>query len=237
MNVEMFFVMEINELAQIFLSEVKQNHGIKSYVHALKTIDSQNLRNSLRTEAQKKAFWINIYNAFLQIRLKMNPSLYKNRKKLFTTKDIIIAQELLSLDDIEHGILRGSLWKYSFGYLKKIIITPFEKQFRVQNIDPRIHFALNCGAKSCPPIRNYNAENIEHQLNIATESFLENEVNYDVTKKELQLSRLFLWYQGDFGGKKGAILFLQKFGYPISKHVRLKYMSYDWTLQLNNYKT
>lgn len=229
--------MEINELSQIFLSEVKQNHGIKPYVHTLKTIDSQNLKNSLKTEDQKKAFWINIYNAFLQIRLKENPSLYKDRKRLFTTKDIVIAHEFLSLDDIEHGILRRSTWKLSFGYLKKIIVSHFEKQFRVQSIDSRIHFALNCGARSCPPIRSYNAENLEHQLNIATESFLQYEVNYDVTKKELQLSRLFLWYQGDFGGKKGIILFLQKFGYPISKHVRLKYISYDWTLQLNNYNT
>ncbi len=230
--------MEINKLAEKLLSDVKQNHGIKSYVHTLKTIDSQNLRNSIQTETQKKAFWINIYNAFVQIQLKENKFLYADREKLFTAKNITIARKLLSLDDIEHGILRRSAWKYSLGYFRKptLIINRFEREFRVQAIDPRIHFALNCGARSCPPIRSYDANNLEYQLEIATENFLEGNICYNHLKEELQLSRLFFWYQGDFGGKQGIIRFLREFGYLVSKHSHLKYMSYDWALNLDNYK-
>ena len=62
--------MEVNKLAQLLLLEVKRNGEIEHYVHALETVDLQVLNNSLQTENQKKAFWINLYNAFSQVQLK-----------------------------------------------------------------------------------------------------------------------------------------------------------------------
>lgn len=229
--------MSSNELANQLLIKVKGNDDVENDINILKKLDVQKLSKDLSTENHQKAFWINIYNAFLQIIVKEKPLRFKNRKKLFTTKYIVIAQQELSLDDIEHGILRCSSWKYGGGYLSKIITTKFEKKFRVKKVDPRIHFALNCGAKSCPPIYFYKVSNLDIQLNQATEAYLETEINYDLQDKTLNLSSLFFWYQGDFGGKKGVILFLQKYGYPIYTDIHLKYTPYDWDLTLSKYKT
>lgn len=229
--------MNSNQLANELLIKVKVNDDVKNDLNVLKNLSLEQLYKDLSSENHQKAFWINIYNAFLQIIVGENPLLFDNRKTLFTRKNIVIAQQSLSLDDIEHGILRCSSWKYGGGYLSKIIITKFEKQFRVKKVDPRIHFALNCGAKSCPPIHFYQVETLDVQLNIATEAYLETEVNYDLKDKTLNLSSLFFWYKGDFGGKKGIILFLQKYGYPIYTDIHLKYTPYDWHLTLSNYKT
>lgn len=228
--------MEVNKLAQLFLLEVKRNGEVEYYVHTLEKIDSQILKNSLQTENQKKAFWINVYNAFSQIQLKKQTLSKEKHHNPFTAKNIIVAQNLLSLDDIEHGILRKSSWKISFGYLKKLIVSSFEKEFRVQVIDSRIHFALNCGAESCPPIRHYSVDNLDKELNIATRSFLENNISYDTQKKELIVSRLFLFYKGDFGGIKGMLQLFNEFGYIIPKNSSVRYAPYDWTLKMDNYK-
>merc|ERR1719184_519606 len=61
-------------------------------------------------------------------------------------------------------------------------------------LDPRLHFALNCGARSCPPIRIYTEERINSQLEMATESFLSQEVNVvakEANKWEVVMSKLF----------------------------------------------
>lgn len=228
--------MEVNKLAQLLLLEVKRNGEIEHYVHALETVDLQVLNNSLQTENQKKAFWINLYNAFSQVQLKKHILSKEKYYNPFTTKSIVIAQKSLSLDDIEHGILRKSSWKLSFGYLKKLIVSSFEKEFRVQIVDPRIHFALNCGARSCPPIRHYSVNNLDEELNIATRSFLENNISYDIQKRKLIVSRLFLFYKGDFGGTKGVLQLFDKFGYTIPKNSSVKYAPYDWTPEMDNYK-
>lgn len=58
-------------------------------------------------------------------------------------------------------------------------------------MDPRIHFALVCGAKSCPPIRLYSAANLEEGLAAAAEAFVGGEVEVDVGKREVRLSKIF----------------------------------------------
>lgn len=229
--------MNSNQLANELLKEVKANHNVVEHIEMLELLGSEKLEKDLCSENHKKAFWINVYNAFLQIIVKKNPLLFRNRKKFFTSKKIVIAAQKLSLDDIEHGILRSSSWKYGGGYIRKIIASKFEKKFRLKSLDPRIHFALNCGAKSCPPIYFYKVDHLDKQLNEATESYLETEVNYDMKDKTLNLSSLFFWYQGDFGGRKGIISFLKKYGYPIYTDIHLKYTPYDWDLTLSKYKT
>ena len=111
--------------------------------------------------------------------------------------------------------------------------------------DPRIHFALNCGAKSCPPIAVYStesAERLEKQLEMATLSFISSPTNVkvNVEKETLELSQLFKWYASDFNYdvvgwlKKqrkdpeflGSLEGLSAKG----KSLRLKYVPYEWSL-------
>ena len=65
-------------------------------------------------------------------------------------------------------------------------------------LDPRIHFALNCGAKSCPAIRIYSEANLENGLESATRTFLSDTVIVSGTGK-IVLSKILLWYASDFG--------------------------------------
>jgi hypothetical protein len=109
------------------------------------------------------------------------------------------------------------------------------KKHAVSKIDYRIHFALNCGAKSCPPIAFYTADNIEQQLETATLSFLDNETDYLEEKKEVHISRLFLWFLSDFGGKKGIRNILKEKLHLNTNGFKLVFKKYSWEEQLDNY--
>jgi hypothetical protein len=95
---------------------------------------------------------VNLYNAFVQDALIRHPEQYHDRRAFFRERRHTVASTDLSLDIIEHGILRHSKWKYGLGYVPNSFPSAFERQHRVPEIDPRVHFALNGGAESCPPI-------------------------------------------------------------------------------------
>ena len=224
-------------LSQQFLYSVRTGDSSDQYIQQLAKADMQKLFEELSTEAKKKSFWLNIYNAFVQKLLTENPGKYKNRNSFFSLKQIVIVGKQLSLDDIEHGILRRSKIKWSLGYLNKLLPSDFEKIFRVAKLDNRIHFALNCGAKSCPPIAYYDPEKIDMQLELATRNYLKSETAYDKTSVSIFLPKIMSWFRGDFGGKKGIGKLLKKYQIIDSdKDVKISFKEYDWTLFLNNYK-
>ena len=66
-----------------------------------------------------------------------------------------------SFDNIEHDIIRGSRIKWSLGYLKKWFVSKEIKALQLDKREARIHFTLNCGAKSCPPVDIYEAKKLE----------------------------------------------------------------------------
>ena len=109
---------------------------------------------------------------------------------------------IYNLDEIEHGVLRRNKGHPNAGKQEFSDDDPRAK-VSLTSLDPRIHFALNCGARSCPPIRVYTEDKIEAQLDTASRSFLDQEVR--VIKDPatgnwtLELSKLFLWYGADFG--------------------------------------
>lgn len=72
--------------------------------------------------------------------------------------------------------------------------------------DPRIHFALNCGANSCPPIRAYSAEKIESQLELAAQAFVNGTVVVDKAASRVTMSKLLNWYARDFGQSARDVL-------------------------------
>ena len=145
-------------------------------------------------------------------------------------KRIVIAGKLLSLNAIEHGILRKSQWIYGQGNVRKWFPGKFEKQNRVEALDVRVHFALNCGAQSCPTILFYEVAHYETQIEEATKGFLvqTSSVKYEV----LELSKLFYYYSGDFGSKKEKIAFVKKnTNLPGLEAIKkIKYSPYDWPI-------
>lgn len=124
------------------------------------------------------------------------------------------------------------------GYVSKFSVGDFEKKFRLEKIDYRIHFALNCGAKSCPPIALYVSDRIDEQLDKSSSAYLKNNTKYNEQKNQILVPKLCSWFKADFGGEDGVREMLKK--YKIIKKdldPDIEYLDYDWTLSLSNYVT
>ncbi len=190
--------LSIIDISQQLLLAAKTKEPTDSLVNIIKSITETNLETQLNNDNTKKAFWINLYNASTQVLLSKNIKKYKDRSSFFGDKQIEIAGERLSLDNIEHGILRHSKIKWSLGYLNKLFPSAFEKKNRVDTLDYRIHFALNCGAKSCPPIAFYQPLQINKQLDLATQAYLAGDVEYDEAKNTVLLPAIMGWFRANF---------------------------------------
>ena len=231
-------VPNLNDLSQNFIYAARADGETKAYVDTLAVMNESALFEQLNNDAQKKAFFINIYNGYVQLLLKKDPEKYKKRSAFFSNKQILLAGHNISLDDLEHGILRHSRIKWSLGYFGKIFPARFERKLRVDKIDYRIHFTLNCGAKSCPAIAYYKPEQINEQLDLATKTYLEGEANYVKENNTLYLPALMSWFRVDFGGKKKEVGLCKKLGLlPADVHPKVIYNKYNWSLYLKNYKS
>lgn len=218
--------------AEQLLYGVKTETVTDDIERALADISLAALIAGLCDDNAKKTFWINIYNAWFQI---LAIRLGKTQPQIFTEKLIRIAGIQFSLDDIEHGILRKYRWKYSLGYLPQFNPAPHIKQLSVTTIDYRIHFALNCGAKSCPPIAFYQYAQLETQLTMATTAFLNAETTIDAANKIVKVNRIMLWFNGDFGGNGGIKQILTTYCAHDVRAYRIVFNQYDWSALLKNY--
>jgi len=227
-----------SHIAQDLLQNIMDEKSYAKEVEILSESTLKNLVDELQTDQQKIAFWVNIYNAFIQISLTENQSEYENRGAFFGKKRIQIAGETLSFDDIEHGIIRKSRIKISLGYLRKWFRPKWERKLRIDgNIDWRVHFALNCGAKSCPPVAIYSAENLDQEFNFMTKKYLTEQTTFNSESKTAKTVALVSWFRGDFGGKSGIKKILFTYGITPEKTKKLNFKSYDWTLSLGNFRT
>ena len=221
-----------NTLSEQLLLAVKKKQSYEEFLETLANIPQEDLEKQLLSNKHKIAFWINIYNAFFQI-LRKDKDL--KTPKIYTAKQMRIAGQELSLDDIEHGILRRFRFKYSLGYLANPFASALIRKWAVTSIDFRIHFALNCGAKSCPPIAFYSVAQLEEQLELAGSSFIEIDSQINHEKKVIHISRLFLWFQKDFGGTKGARQIIGKYLHQDFTGYKIVYNHYSWEEHLDNY--
>lgn len=199
------------------------------------------------SSAQKKSCLINLYNCLL-VHAIINGLLKEegtlSRLKLYATASYNIGGVLYSLNDIENGLLRGNRKS-----AVPLTFQPFRRSDDMRRkimleCDPRIHFALNCGARSCPPIGVYSSTQVDEQLNRATKGFLDQSVFFDETTKSISLSMLFSWYRKDFGStdveviqwiKRNAseeladrITAFEKVCEPLVP--KITFMPYDWNL-------
>ena len=187
-------------------------------------------------ENERKAFFINTYNALIIHAYVRNgfPSSFWQRFKFFSTNSYMIGGHNYTLDDIEHGVLRAN---------KKSLLAfqpPFPhgdpRAASVVPLDPRIHFSLVCGAKGCPPIKNYSPENINEELDMAARAFLESGCEIDGNK--IYLSKILSWYKADFGPKESLLQFIMPFlseskqqqlhELLLSGNYKISYLPYDW---------
>lgn len=196
------------------------------------------------SDDEKLAFFINIYNVLVihgTVEKGTPTSTYK-RYKFFSTVSYILGGQVYSLNDIENGVLRSNR-----SSMATLYCIPFGKAdprltISLGQVEPRIHFALNCGAKSCPPIKTFSGDDIQNQLQVATAAFLETDeaLLVDVSNKEVKLTQLFEWYSKDFGDDKKEILgwIHERVEEPGKKaalgelledsNVKVSYIPYDW---------
>jgi hypothetical protein len=198
--------------------------------------------SQLKKRQEKLAFWINLYNTMVihgvidwDIRKTV-----KEKNGFFTRLKYDISGHLFSLNDIEHGILRGNT-RPPYGLFRPFGSGDPRLPFIVSAPDPRIHFTLVCGSRSCPPIGFYTSERIEEQLELATASFVNSpEVEIIPSENLLRISQIFRWYRRDFGGTERAIIeFLLRhldagekraFLESHKESVKVRYRHYDWSL-------
>jgi hypothetical protein len=116
----------------------------------------------------------------------------------------VVGGEQLSLNDIEHVKLR-SIWN-----------------------EPTIHACIVCASASCPNLKRqaFEGPDLERQMKQQMADWLANP-----TKgcKQSTLSRIFLWFESDFGGKQGVLNFLREYGIEMAQP-RLDYFPYDWQI-------
>lgn len=189
------------------------------------------------------AFWINVYNTLTLdgvIALGIQHSIMERRAGMIFLRQAayLVGGQRMSCDDIEHGILRANRGHPLYPG-KQFASTDPRLKWMIETFDARIHFALNCASRSCPPIRAYSPENLESQLDLATRSYLATDVKISLEENTLYLSSIFKWFASDFGGREGIvdfvlshlsdeveILWLSK----AHSRVTLRYRPYDWSL-------
>ena len=185
---------------------LKSNQStLNSYILMLKgqKTDNWNKKESM-------AFWINTYNAFT-IKMILDNFPVSSIKDLengnpWDKKWIEIGSEVYSLNNIEHDILRK---KYP---------------------DARIHFVVNCAAKSCPPLPNMaaTAVNLETLLEGATKKFVNNDAFNSLSADRVSISKIFDWYATDFSDIVGFIN--QYASISVSPEADIQYADYNWEL-------
>ena len=226
---------DFNAFSVQFLETVKAGKDSKAFQDKLANTTIEALEKGLQTDEQKLAFWVNVYNAYIQVILSKNPELYEDRQAFFNDDRVLIAGEMRAFAKIEHGIIRKSQWPLGLGRIRKWFPNKFERKLRVSKRDHRVHFALNCGAKDCPPVAIYDDERLEEQFSKGQKQYLNKTTVYNEENKTVAVTSLFSWFRGDFGGKKGTKKILIKEGLIPNKDVDLEFKSYDWTLDLDNW--
>lgn len=193
--------------------------------------------DTLGERGARLAFWINVYNALVLhgiVALGVRRSVAR-AWNFFGRAAYRVGGHVLSSDDVEHGVLRGN---------RRRVIPPrrpfgardVRRGLALDPIDPRVHFAINCGARSCPPLGIYRSHSIEPQLDLATRGFVNAEVALEDGR--LVCSRLFKWYRRDFDVAGGVTAFLLRYldDGPARRALaggdapRVGYRGWDWSL-------
>jgi len=187
----------------------------------------QKINISFQSRDEKLSFWINIYNIIAlhsYIISETNDPLLSmfGRTPFFNNNKYIINGHEFSLDDIEHGILRAKINHFAEDDTRSLL--------KVETIDPRIHFVLNCVCRSSPSHIVVNHTNVNECLSDATVKYFEKFAK--VNGNNLEIPMIFKWYLDDFGGSKLSLLsyvnnYLQIKGKLDG--INIKYIDFNWS--------
>jgi hypothetical protein len=187
---------------------------LASYVDALAAAPVDRL-----SRPEQRALWINLYNALTvktvldrypvtSIReINISPGLFSSGP--WGRKLVRIAGEDVSLDDIEHRILRP-IWR-----------------------DPRLHYAVNCASLGCPNLAReaFTAANTERLLDEGARAYAAHPRGARIAEGRLVVSSLYVWFREDFGGTEaGVIEHLKRYGAALEGRTRIDRDAYDWSL-------
>ena len=189
---------------------------LDQYLKVLEDTDPEKLSRN-----EQYAYYINAYNAWtIKLILSGYPGVKSIKdfgtifKSPWEKKWVRINGKVITLDDVEHNILRP--------------------RFK----DPRVHFAINCSAASCPPLRPepYLGHTLDQQLDDSTRSFVNDSNSYRLEGSTLYVSRIFKWFSEDFN--ENALEFYLQYAEGDLKekltgkkdNIQVKYMHYDWSL-------
>ncbi|HMO40733.1 MAG TPA: DUF547 domain-containing protein [Saprospiraceae bacterium] len=204
-----------NDLLKKYVStDGKVNYkGFKQDMPALEAYLNELTSHPIQSDwsrTEKMAYWINAYNAFT-IKLILDNYPLKSiialdNGKTWDVKRVQLGDKTYSLNGIENDILRP------------------------QYKDARIHFAVNCAAKSCPPLLNraWTGDNLSKYLDQQAKAFINNSKYNKISADAVQISKIFEWYAADFGD---IIAYLNKYSnVKINPSATVTYIEYDWAL-------
>jgi hypothetical protein len=224
------------ETAAAMLTAVRDGSDPAPHAETLAAYTVDALADALDGDLARVAFWSNVYNATTQRALREDPGRYDRRRRFFSTDLVTVAGRSLALDDVEHGLLRRGYLKWSLGYLRWPLRSDYAERLSPAEREPRIHFALNCGAESCPLVRPYSRADVDDELDRATRSYLDATVEYDPDAGRVVLPKVFRWFRGDFGGASGILAFLRRYDQlPAEAAPRFRYREWDWSLALDRF--
>jgi hypothetical protein len=210
------------------LEQVRSEKSYIKYLDSLENASIEKLNAQLNSDAKKKSFWINCYNALVQIRIKENPASYQNIESFFEKSTMSIGGSTLSLIDVQSTFLLRKASKKDFGPLL---------QLQLKKSDPRILFALNCGSSSCPPIAFYSSVNIDIQLDLAEALFIKSTSRYDPFSDEVNVSELLKEYEAADPSKNNILFCLKKHQIiPQISAPEIIFAPYNWSPQLPEFR-
>lgn len=169
----------------------------------------------LKSKNEKLAYWINTYNLLtidLITREKETESI-KNLGSLFSSPwkkhRWNVNGKALSLDDIEHNIIR-------------------------KLNDARIHFAINCAAKSCPDLRTeaYRSNKLDAQLRHQVQLTLNNSSKGFLQEKgnAVKVTKVMDWFREDFNQGNLHTWLTPYKKQSVNKNTQIRFFAYDWSL-------
>jgi hypothetical protein len=215
------------ELSRRLLRAVRRGDATGQLETLLADVPSERLADALDGDDERRAFWLNVHNASVGRLLLDDPGAVRTRRFAGRTR-IPVAGEWLSLDDVFHGLLRRSRWKYGLGYLRRPFVDAFERIHRVETRDWRVHFARTRGTVDSPRVVAYEPSRVDEQLDEVAREYLVERVSYDPGRERVRLPRQFLLFRGDFGGRAGVLSVLRSFDLvPEDASPRFRYASAD----------
>lgn len=226
---------------RVAYERIRGSEIYRSYLQLSNNLKAMDLKRLDRRQ-EKIAFWVNLYNVIVihgVIALGIKDSV-KEVWNFFRRVYYQIGNQFFSPDDIEHGILRSNC-RPPHSFFRRFSAGDPRLDLIVEPLDPRIHFTLVCGSSSCPFIEVYTPENLEEELTLASQAFINSRgIILDRPQGIISLSRIFEWYAEDFGATRSERLgFIaryvnnaqdRKFIEDHADSLKVTYQSYDWRL-------